>query len=74
MSCAGDPNVKTPHLDQLAEKGVRFTAACSTYPVCVPTRFSLMTGQYAHTRHIPAIGWRMSPADKTIAHEMNDAV
>jgi len=73
MSCAGDPNVMTPHLDRLAESGVRFTNSCSTYPICVPTRFSLMTGEYAHTRFIPSIDWRMSPAERTIAHEMNDA-
>lgn len=73
MSCAGDPNVSTPNIDRLAAEGVRFSGACSTYPVCVPTRFSLMTGQYAHTRQVPAIGWRMSPCERTIAHEFNDA-
>lgn len=73
MGCAGDLNVRTPHLDALAAGGVRFTAACSTYPVCVPFRFTLLTGEYAHTRWIPAIHWQMSPAERTIAHEFNDA-
>jgi arylsulfatase A-like enzyme len=73
MSCAGDPNVATPNLDRLASEGARFTAACSTYPVCVPTRFTFMTGEYAHTRFVPPIGWRMSPAERTIAHELNEA-
>jgi arylsulfatase A-like enzyme len=73
MSCAGDPNISTPHLDRLAAEGVRFANACVTYPVCVPSRFTLMTGEYAHSRLVPAIGWRMSPAERTIAHELGDA-
>lgn len=73
LGCYGDPNVCTPHIDRLADAGVTFDAACSTYPICVPFRFTLMTGQYAHTRMIPAIEWRMSPAERTLAHEFNDA-
>ena len=73
LACYGDPNVSTPHIDRLAAEGVRFANACVTYPVCVPSRFTLMTGEYAHTRLVPAIGWRMSPAERTIAHEMGDA-
>ncbi len=73
MSCAGDANVRTPHLDALAAGGVRFTNACSSYPLCVPFRFTILTGEYAHSRWIPALDWRMSPAERTIAHEFNDA-
>ena len=32
-----------------------------------------MTGEYAHTRFIPSIEWRMSPAERTLADEFNDA-
>ena len=28
LSCAGNANLRTPHLDRLAQRGVRFTAAC----------------------------------------------
>ncbi len=73
LGCYGDPNVKTPNIDALAQRGVRFTSACSTYPVCVPFRFSFMTGQYAHTRMVPALRWRMSPAERTLADEFNEA-
>lgn len=73
LGCYGDLNVRTPHIDRLACNGVRFANACVTYPVCVPTRFSFLTGEYAHTRLVPAIGWRMSPAERTIAHELTDA-
>ena len=70
MSCAGDPNVRTPHLDALAAHGIRFTAASATYPACVPFRFSLMTGKYAHTRNVPGLGYRLSPAERTLGEAM----
>jgi choline-sulfatase len=42
----GHPVVKTPNLDRLVKKGVRFDAAYSPCPVCAPARASLMTGKY----------------------------
>lgn len=43
---AGDPNVKTPHIDQLASESISFTNALSVSPVCTPHRAALMTGRY----------------------------
>jgi arylsulfatase A-like enzyme len=45
MSCAGNEYVKTPAMDSIATSGVRFDRAYCTNPVCVPSRFSLMTGR-----------------------------
>ena len=73
LGCAGDPNARTPNIDRLASEGVRFASACSTYPLCVPFRFTILTGEYAHTRWIPALDWRMSPTERTIAHEFNES-
>jgi len=73
LGCYGDPNVATPNIDALAWEGVRFTQACSTYPICVPFRFTLMTGHYGHSRFVPGIEWRMSPAETTLADVFNDA-
>ena len=42
---AGDPNVKTPHLDRLAACSIHFVNAVSGVPVCSPCRASLLTGQ-----------------------------
>lgn len=42
----GDPNVKTPHLDKLAQHSLNFTNAISGCPVCSPARATLLTGRY----------------------------
>lgn len=42
-----ESKVATPHIDQLAREGMRFTDAHSPATVCTPTRYSLMTGQMA---------------------------
>jgi len=49
---AGDPNVKTPRLDRLAEESVNFTHAVSGCPVCSPARASLLTGQLPLTHRV----------------------
>lgn len=46
LSCYGNPFNETPHLDKLAQNGVRFTQAYAACPVCSPTRASIMTGKY----------------------------
>jgi arylsulfatase A-like enzyme len=43
---AGDPNVKTPHLDRLAKEGLNFANAVSVTPVCTPFRAALQTGRF----------------------------
>lgn len=50
LNCAigayGDPLAHTPNIDKLAEKGVVFTNAHVQYPLCGPSRVSIMTGLY----------------------------
>lgn len=46
MGYTGDPNVRTPYLDELAEESVNFVNAVSVCPVCTPYRASLMTGRF----------------------------
>ena len=48
MGCAGHPVVRTPHLDRLAARGVRFTQAYTNSPICVPARAAMHTGRYVH--------------------------
>ena len=47
LSLYGHPRHKTPVLDKLGKTGIWFTTGYST-PICHPTRFQIMTGQYAH--------------------------
>lgn len=44
LSAYGHRTVKTPHLDQLAGRGVVFEAAYTNSPLCAPARYSMMTG------------------------------
>lgn len=55
LGCYGSTCIATPNLDRLASQGMRFTDAHSPASVCTPTRYSLLTGQYAF-RHKPAAG------------------
>lgn len=47
LSCYGATAVKTPNLDRLAGGGVRFTNVHASSATCTPSRYSLMTGEYA---------------------------
>lgn len=46
LSCFGGKRVKTEHLDQLAEEGIRFQNFYVNSPICSPSRVALTTGQY----------------------------
>jgi choline-sulfatase len=46
--CYGNPLVRTPNLDRLAERGVTFEHAYCNSPLCVPSRLSLTSGKYIH--------------------------
>jgi len=50
LSCYGATRVRTPNLDRLAAQGVRFTDAHSPSATCTPTRYALLTGEYAWRR------------------------
>ena len=72
LSCAGDPNAVTPHLDRLAAEGVRFTRAHSVFPLCCPARGTLLTGRYPHDC-VNGHEVRLPPEMPTIAHAFGDA-
>lgn len=56
LGCQGtQPDVKTPHIDALAARGVRCTAGYVTSPQCSPSRVGLITGQYQQRMGIDTI-------------------
>lgn len=46
LSCQGNSQIPTPHIDSIAKNGVRFTSGYVSGPYCSPTRAGLMTGRY----------------------------
>ena len=48
----GNPVCETPHMDRVAREGVRFSKAYCQYPVCGPSRASMMSGLYPETTTI----------------------
>ena len=48
LGCNGHPLIKTPHMDALAARGTRFTAAYTNSPICIPARASFATGRHIH--------------------------
>ena len=70
LGCYDGKSYKTPNLDGMAERGVRFNHAYSL-PLCTPTRVALMTGKY-NFRNWKAFGV-LDPDEKTFGHYMQDA-
>jgi arylsulfatase A-like enzyme len=47
VSCYGATRIKTPNIDRLASQGLRFVNAHSSSATCTPSRYSMLTGEYA---------------------------
>ncbi len=56
LGCYGDPLAKTPNLDRLAARGVRFERAYCPFPLCGPSRNSMLTGLHPNATGIIANG------------------
>ena len=62
LGCYGAIAVKTPYVDRLAADGLRFTSAYSAAATCTPSRYSLLTGEYAFRQH----GTHILPGDAAL--------
>lgn len=59
LGCYGDAAAKTPHLDALAARGMRFDLAYCNQAVCAPSRFTLMLGAHSTTTGLYGLGSRL---------------
>ena len=59
----GAPDLNTPHLDRLAEEGMRFTSNYSNSAICSPTRAAFMTGRYFQRLGLEWAVWYQAPGE-----------
>jgi choline-sulfatase len=71
--CYGHPVVRTPNLDALAARGVRFTDAYSNCPICVPSRASMATGRYVHQLRLWDNAFPYTGQAPSWGHRLTDA-
>ena len=72
LGCFGSPDIRTPHIDQMASDGIRFTNFYVPHAVCSASRAALLTGCYANRLGIfgaygPDAGRGLHPDEQTIA-------
>lgn len=66
LSCAGHPTLKTPNIDALAARGVRFTRAYVQSPVCGASRMSFYTGRYVSSHGASWNGFPLKVGEMTM--------
>ncbi len=66
--CYGDPVVRTPNLDRLAARGVRFDSAYTPSPICLPARMSLLSGRYPYRQEVWTNSDSLASDIPTFAH------
>ncbi len=82
LGCQGNPQIPTPHIDSIAQRGVRFTSGYVTASYCSPSRAGLLTGRYptrfGYERNPigagnadPEVG--LHPSQITLAEHLRDA-
>ena len=72
LGCYGNPGMKTPCLDALAARGIRFDKAYTCQPVCGPARSALFTGAFPHSNGSWANSMPLGDTVKTIGQRLHD--
>jgi arylsulfatase A-like enzyme len=72
LGCYGNRHIRTPHIDRLADSGVRFERAYCQCPVCTPSRASFLTGRYPRTTRCRQNGQKLPPEERLITRLFAD--
>ncbi len=72
LGCYGYEDLKTPHLDQLADEGALFTNAYTAAPQCVPSRASILSGRNVIDIRMARFSSPLPRAVKTIPEYLNE--
>lgn len=67
MSCYGSNVNKTPHLDRIADGGIRFDNCFCTNSICEPSRSAILTGTYNHVNEVTTIGAHLDNRLETVS-------
>ncbi len=70
LSCAGHPYLHTPHIDSIAERGVRFSRCYAQSPVCGASRMSFYTGRYASSHGAQWNNYPLKVGEQTIGDHL----
>lgn len=73
LGAYGNSEIRTPNLDGLANDGVRFENSFCPYPVCTPSRYSLLCGQYVHEHRGSNNQSTLAPEIATFPRLLRDA-
>ena len=71
LGCTGHPTLKTPNIDAMAARGVRFSNAYVQSPICGPSRMSFYTGRYMRSHGSHWNGWPLRVGEPTLGDHLN---
>ena len=73
LGCYGNDIAITPNLDRLGREGVIFDNMYVQNPLCVPSRYSMLTGRYPHCTRVRTNWHAVRPGERSFAHQIGPA-
>ena len=70
LGCTGHPTLKTPNIDAMTTRGVRFSNAYVQSPICGPSRMSFYTGRYMRSHGSHWNGWPLRVGEPTLGDHL----